>query len=216
VAFGENPKHNDNPATRMGAVSMLRQALYDAKVNYDIKNEVLKKVLNREIPIHAHAHRASDIIAAIKIAEEFDIDVKIVHATEGYKIADTLKSKKIDVMIGPLICDRGKQELKNYDDKNAAVLEEKGVHTAIVSDHPELPSKYLLLSAQLAVKNGMSEAAALKSITADAAEILNMGDFLGKISENYNAEILIFDKNPIDFTSKITNIFIENENYTKR
>ena len=59
----------------------------------DLKLEALGKVLRREMRARVHAHRADDMLTAIRIAEEFDLDLTLEHATEGYKIADILAAK---------------------------------------------------------------------------------------------------------------------------
>jgi imidazolonepropionase-like amidohydrolase len=69
----------------------------------DLKLEALGKVLRREMKARVHAHRADDMLTAIRIAEEFDLDLTLEHATEGYKIADTLAAKGIPVTAGPVL-----------------------------------------------------------------------------------------------------------------
>ena len=199
----------------MATAAMIRQALFNAqdyikKENKEtcLKNEALSRVLNNEIPLHAHAHRADDIFTAIRIAKEFKIDVKIVHGTEGHLIADELAKDNIDVMVGPSLSDRSKPELTNLTFKTAAVLEKAGVRVALVTDHPVIPINYLLLTAQLAVKNGMTEYGALKAITVDAAGISGIDDKVGKIAKGYDADIAIFDKNPMEFTSNIKLVLV--------
>jgi imidazolonepropionase-like amidohydrolase len=107
VAFGENPKRvyqgqQKTPSTRMATAAILRQALVQAQQykrklelgkkdpdklpDRDLKMEALVKVLNRELPIKAHAHRADDILTAIRIAKEFNLDFTLDHCTEGYRI----------------------------------------------------------------------------------------------------------------------------------
>jgi len=220
VAFGENPKtvHNEknqSPITRMATASLIRQALFNAQdyikkedKQTDLKSEVLVRVLKNEIPLHAHAHRADDIFTAIRIAKEFKIDVKIVHGTEGHLIADELAKDKIDVMVGPSLSDRSKPELTNLTFKTAGILEKAGVRIALVTDHPVIPINYLLLTAQLAVKNGMTEQGALRAITIDAAGISGIDDKVGKIAIGYDADIAIFDKNPMEFTANIKQVII--------
>ncbi len=52
----------------------------------DLSLEVLASALRREIPAHTHAHRADDVVTAIRVAEEFGLDLVLIHATEGYKV----------------------------------------------------------------------------------------------------------------------------------
>ncbi|OQB14375.1 MAG: imidazolonepropionase [Firmicutes bacterium ADurb.Bin193] len=233
-AFGDNPKTEHggkgrSPQTRMATAAMLRQALYSAmdygqrladiereKPPLDLVSEALLMLLDNRIPLHAHAHRADDIFTAIRIAEEFGIELKIVHATEGHLIADELAKEKIDVMVGPALCARTKPELYNLAFDNAAVLERAGVRLAIITDHPEIPINHLLLCAQLAVKGGMSREGALSAITCDAAAIIGVDERLGKIHKNYDADLVVFNKNPLDFDAEVLYTISKGEKMYKK
>ncbi|NLB80223.1 MAG: amidohydrolase [Clostridiaceae bacterium] len=214
-AFGENPKYTHSekkqmPTTRMSTAALLREALYNAKMQQkdteekvDFQTQPILGLLNRELPLHAHAHRADDILTAMRIGKEFDILVKIVHGTQGDKIADKLAEENIDVIIGPIINSRNKPELSGASMKTAAILQNAGVRVALTTDHPEVPINFLLLSAQLAVKNGMSAEGALRAITCDAASVAGIDNYVGKIKNGLHADILIFDKPPLDFNSNL-------------
>ena len=51
--------------------------------DFDFRMEALVKVLQKELTLRIHCHRADDIITAIRIAREFDIDISLEHCTEG-------------------------------------------------------------------------------------------------------------------------------------
>jgi imidazolonepropionase-like amidohydrolase len=170
VAFGENPKtvYNEKrqmPMTRMATAALLRENLLKTreykqllddynkdkenndKPEFDMKLEALTKVLNREIPLKAHAHRADDILTAIRIAKEFGVRLTIEHCTEGHLIKDILVEEGVPVIVGPILTDRSKIELRNQNLKNAGILANAGVKVAIMTDHPCVPVQYLCLCA---------------------------------------------------------------------
>lgn len=230
VAFGENPKrvYNDqgkSPSTRMATAAILRQNLINAQEykkklekaksdpdkmpERDLQMEILVKVLNREIPIKAHAHRADDILTAIRIAKEFDIDITIDHCTEGHRIADYLLEENAKVILGPLLSDRSKVELKNMSFKAPGILSKAGIKVAIMTDHPVIPVQYLPVCAAIAVREGMDEMEALKAITINAAEITGIADRVGSLEPGKDADIVIFDGHPLDFRSKTVWVFID-------
>ena len=230
VAFGENPKrvYNDqgkSPSTRMATAAILRQNLINAQEykkklekgksdpdkmpERDLQMEILVKVLNREIPIKAHAHRADDILTAIRIAKEFDIDITIDHCTEGHRIADYLLEENAKVILGPLLSDRSKVELKNMSFKAPGILSKAGIKVAIMTDHPVIPVQYLPVCAAIAVREGMDEMEALKAITINAAEITGIADRVGSLEAGKDADIVIFDGHPLDFRSKTVWVFID-------
>lgn len=226
IAFGENPKtvYNEKkqmPMTRMATAALLRENLMKAKEyrqlwenyindkenkdkpDYDIKLDALLKVLKKEIPFKAHAHRADDILTAIRIAKEFDVNITIEHCTEGYLIKDILLKEGVPAIIGPLLTDRSKVELRNQSLKTPAILSKAGLKIAIMTDHPCVPIQYLLLCAAMAVKEGMSEQDALKAITVNAADITGINDRVGTLEAGKDADIVIFNNNPLDLKSVV-------------
>ncbi len=225
IALGENPKsaYNDkdrSPVTRMATASLIRETLRAAleykqrlekynenpseeeKPDYDIKYEALLPALDKKIPLHAHAHRADDIFTAIRIAREFDLKLVLVHCTEGYLIADSLKHEGYPVLSGPILTDRSKPELKNQSEAAPSVLEKAGILVSIITDHPETPEKFLPLCAAMAVKYGMSREAALRAITINPAVTCGIDDAVGSIDTGKHSDIVIWDGDPLDIMGK--------------
>ncbi|HAA26240.1 MAG TPA: amidohydrolase [Ruminiclostridium sp.] len=226
VAFGENPKsvHNDKnrmPSTRMTTAAILREQLYKAKEymdnwgeyrknpdekdkpEFDIRLEALIPVLKRELIMKVHAHRADDILTALRIAEEFNLDITIDHCTEGHMIADILKQKNVKVILGPLLTDRSKIELRNQSIEAPGILSKEGIPVAIMTDHPAVPIQHLLLSASVAVREGMEEEDALKAITINAAKAAGIDDRVGSLEPGKDADIVIFSGYPFDYKTKV-------------
>lgn len=229
-ALGENPKSvfhgkNQSPETRMATAAMIREMLIKAKKynekimefnenedsdepDYDIKNDSLAKVINGEMKAHFHAHRADDIFTAMRIAREFALDYTVVHCTEGYKIAEDLNEEEVTAFIGPNLCDRSKPELSGLTFDNPRILCEHGVLFGLTTDHPVIPINYLSLCASLAVKNGLDKDEALKAITVNPAKILGIDNRVGKIKAGLDADLVLFDAHPLDFSSKVLSVYI--------
>lgn len=235
-AFGENPKRvyggrNIMPTTRMGVAAVLRKTLHDAK-NYMNKKEfelnkkpeddkpnppfeenfvkeIFIPVLKKEKPLRAHAHRMDDIQTAIRIAEEFDVNIVIEHCTEGFKIADFLAKKQIPVIIGPLNGSKPKVELKDSTLKAPKILEDAGVKFAVMTDAPVERIGSLFDDIRLFIRHGLSDCAGLKAITLHPAEILGLDDRLGTLEPGKDADLNIFSGNPFDFRSKVETVLIE-------
>ena len=154
-------------------------------------------LLKHEIPAHFHAHRADDIFTAIRLAKEFDIDYVIIHATEGHLIADELLEDNARTIVGPVISERCKPELRNHTIETAGILNKAGVPMCICTDHPVVPEQYLPLSAGLAVRGGLDRNEALKAITIYPAQITGIADRVGSIEVGKDADIVIFSGDPL-------------------
>ena len=242
MALGENPKRvygegqRRAPKTRMGNAAVLRDALVKAQ-NYldkierakdkaakgenanppdrDLKMEALGKVLKRELKARIHAHRADDIMTAIRIAEEFNLDYVIEHCTEGYKIADVLAAKKVKATIGPLLMARGKMEIIDTSLANPGILAKAGVKVAIQCDTSS-NTTWLGLHAGLAVKEGMCPVEALKSITINAAEIIGLADRLGSIEKGKDADVVVWSEHPFCTTAVAEKVYIDGNLISER
>jgi imidazolonepropionase-like amidohydrolase len=172
------------------------------KPEFDMKMEALVRVLNGEMPLKAHAHRADDILTAIRIAKEFGVHLSIEHCTEGHLIKEILLEEAVPVITGPLLTDRSKIELRNQSLKNPGELASSGIKVAIMTDHPCVPVQYLVLCAAMAVREGMTEEDALKAVTINAAEITGIADRVGSLEAGKDADIAVFSGHPLDIRSK--------------
>ena len=235
VAFGENPKtaygdKNQYPSTRMGTAALLRKTLYQA-VRYkkdkengnltqeDFEMEPWIPVLKKEIPLKAHAHRADDILTAIRIAKEFDVDITIDHGTESHLIVDEIKASGFPVIAGTELTSRSKLEVQNMNFKTNRILNEAGILFSITTDHPVALIQTLPLCAGLAVKYGLPVEEGLKAITINAARICRVDDRVGSLKKGKDADIVVFSGNPMEvFTQTLCTIIdgeIIYENFPK-
>jgi imidazolonepropionase-like amidohydrolase len=133
----------------------------------------------------------------------------LIHATEGHLIADILGRENISAIVGPIICDRSKPELKDLNEKNAGELYKNNVNICICTDHPVVPIQYLPTSAALCVKGGLQFDEALKAITINAAEIIGIADKVGSIEIGKDADLQLYNTdNPLDILSEPTLVMI--------
>ena len=231
IAFGENPKvvYNEKhqfPSTRMATAAVLREQLYKAKEyldalteyesnkeenekpDFDFKLHSLIPVIKGELVVKAHAHRTDDIMTAIRIAREFDLDITLDHCTEGYLIADVLKEYGYDIILGPILTNRSKIELKRQSLKAAGILSKAGLNVSIMTDHPEVPVQHLMLCAAIAAREGMDEEEALKAITINAAKSVRLDNRIGSIESGKDADLVLYTGHPFDYMTKVKMTFI--------
>lgn len=231
MALGENPKRNygarkQAPMTRMGNAAVLRQALVKAQ-NYlnkleraeeegkplparDLSLEAIGRLLKGEIKARIHAHRADDIITAIRIAEEFNFPYTIEHATEGYLIKEILAEKNVHCIVGPNMLPPKKHELWKTRPDNAAMLQAAGVKVSCMVDRGS-ETRWLPLHAGVLVRFGLPEDEALKAITINSAEVLGLEDRIGSLEVGKDADIAIFDGFPLHTYTSAQAVFIDGE-----
>jgi imidazolonepropionase-like amidohydrolase len=181
----------------------------------DLKLEALGKVLGREMKARIHAHRADDMLTAIRIAEEFNLDLTLEHATEGYKIADILAEKRIPVTAGPILFSRTKYELKDMTPKNPGQMAKAGVKVAIQTDEMSAV-KYLTINAALAMREGMTEEEALKAITINPAEVIGVADRVGSLEVGKDADLVVFSGHPFDYRTVTELVLVDGQVAYKR
>lgn len=210
IALGENPKRihsngKNDSITRMGIMGMLREAFYKAKHSdqpNDLRTAPILMALNREIPVRIHAHRADDIITALRFAEEFNLDLRIEHCTEGHLVADELAGLNLKVSVGPTFTRRSKVELKNKTWGTYQELSVRGVEVSITTDHPYTPIQYLNICAGIAVREGLPEQKALEGITILPAKNLKVDQKLGSIEVGKDADLVLWNHHPFHYLAK--------------
>ena len=229
-AFGENPKrcHKDKTdSTRMTTAAKLREALFSAKdymmrkelagddrsklPKYDMKAEALIPVLEGRIPLKAHAHRADDIMTALRIAREFGVKITIEHCTEGHLIVDELAAAGVPVAVGPTLTNASKLELINKSWKTPGVLAAAGIQVSIITDAPVIPQQYLPLCAGLAVKAGMDPFLALQAITLNPAKHVGISDRVGSLEPGKDADIVLADGDPMISDTAVVRVILDGE-----
>ena len=213
-AFGENPKRcygqggKKAPMTRMGVAALLREILFKTRrymedkaagktPGFDMKLEAMVPVLEGKMPLKAHAHRADDILTAIRIAKEFGVQMTLDHCTDGACIADELAKEGFPAFVGPSLGTKSKVELSNKSFTTAGELQRAGVDVSIITDAPVIPLQYLPMCAGLAADAGMDAEEAWKAITINPATALGIADRVGSLEPGKDADIVIWTADPI-------------------
>ena len=223
AAFGENPKRcyqGKKIDTRMQISALLRETLEKTKeylakkeagkdVAYDQKLEAMIPVIKRELPLKCHAHRADDILTAIRIAKEENIKITLDHVTDARSILPQIKESGFPCICGPALTHKSKFELANMSFETPNELYKAGILFSIITDSPVIPQQYLSLSAALAAKAGLPEYEAIKAITINPAKILGLDNRVGSIKVGKDADFVICTKNILDTQNEITAVYVD-------
>ncbi len=231
AAMGENPKNTyrhqkKSPSTRMATAALFREIFFKAQTylekhrneqeaghpfDRDLKLEAIGLVLDRQIPMRIHAHRADDIMTALRLRDEFGFEMSVEHCTEGHKIADELARRGVPAVVGPSMSGRYKVELRDKTFTTPAVLAAAGVKVAITTDHPVVPIHQLMTAAILAIKHGLSADLALKALTLHPAEILGVADRIGSLDVGKDAYLVNWSGDPFDLHSRVEITMIDGQ-----
>ncbi len=232
MANGENPKGRGEraskaPVTRMATAAIARQAFYDA-IDYgrkkkaaaddrkidppdmDLGKEALLEVLDGRRTVHHHTHRSDDIMTVMRLQEEFGFRLVIQHGLESYKLAEEL-ARRGDTQVSYAIVDSpgGKQEANDVRLDGASLLEAAGLNIALHSDDWIIDSRFLLRTAGLAVRGGMSREGALRALTINPARMLDLDDRLGSLDVGKEADLVVLDGDPFSVYTHVQNTWID-------
>lgn len=231
MANGENPKgygrRGQAPFTRMKIAALQREQFqkareYKAKkdkgqtVERDLALEALVEVLEGRRTVHFHCHRADDLMTALRIAEEFGFEIVLQHATEGYRVADILASKKVPVSLTLVDSPGGKAETIGLLEENAAILAKAGVLVTINTDDFITESRFLLRTGAIALRGGMTEAQALRALTLNAAKVLHLDHRLGSLEPGKDADFVVLSGPPFSTYTQVLETYIEGQRLFQR
>lgn len=232
MANGENPKGRGDraskaPSTRMATAALARQAFYDAmdygrkksaaegnrKIDppdVDLGKEALLEVLDGRRVVHHHTHRSDDIMTVMRLQEEFGFRLVIQHGLESYKLATEL-ARRGDTQVSYAIVDSpgGKQEANDVRLDGASMLEAAGLNIALHSDDWIIDSRFLLRTAALAVRGGMTREGALRALTINPARMMDLDNRIGSLEVGKDADLVVFDGDPLSIYTHVQHTWID-------
>lgn len=227
MANGTNPMRSTPgfPGTRSKAAAMDR-ALFVKALDYkkkvdraggdaakmpdrDLGMETMLEVLSGKRIVHFHTHKANDILTILRMQKEFGFRVVLQHVTEGYLVADEIAKAGIPCSIINVDAPGGKAEAINLWHGNGAALEKAGVLTAIHTDDGITDSRFLLRSAAMSVKEGMSRPEAIKALTINGARMLDLSSKVGSLEKGKDADFLILSGDPFSVYTSVLQTWVE-------
>lgn len=198
-----------SPGTRAKAIAMLRAELIKAQENAkktdapkDLRSEAMVKIIKRELPLLVSAHKAQDIISALRIAKEFNLKLIFDGASEAPLVINDIKASGFPVIVHATMARAG-GDADSLSVETASKLRAAGIPVALQSGFEGYVPKtrVILFEAAMAAGNGLSQRDALASITIDAAKILGIDNRVGSIAVGKDGDIALYDGDPFEFTS---------------
>lgn len=227
-ALGENPKgfgvrRKKSPYTRMSTANWMRDGFIKAQKALNNGATTLEELCKRDeetllpfievlqgkMPFRLHAHRADDIVTAIRLAKEFNVELSIEHCTEGFKVASFIKEAGYPVTLGPFMGTPTKYETRDTNLESPKILQEQGTLVAIITDHPFGPIQYLYICAAESVKHGMDEMEALRAITINPAKIGGVDQRVGSLEVGKDADFVLWSDHPFKMGARVQSTWIE-------
>jgi imidazolonepropionase-like amidohydrolase len=231
---GRQPRY---PATRMGVEDVIRQAFIDAKEyqkqwkdyrersakgervvepKRDLKLEPLVEILEGKRHVHAHCYRADEILMLLRVADEFGFKIRTLqHVLEGYKVAKEIAAHGAGAST---FSDWWSYKVEAYDaiPYNAALMHKKGVLVSLNSDSAELMRHLNTEAAKVVKYGGVTEEEALAMVTINPAKQLGIDNRVGSIEAGKDADLVLYDKNPLSNYAKVQRVWIDGQQYFDR
>jgi imidazolonepropionase-like amidohydrolase len=175
----------------------------------DLRLEMYARLLRREIPLLVTVQRSQNIVAALRLAKEFNIRIILDGAAESYLVVEQIKAAGVPVIVHPTMY-RAADETENLSMETAATLKHAGIPIALQSGFEGYVPKtrVVLFEAGVAAANGLTFDEALASVTIDAARLLGIQARVGSIEAGKDADLALFDGDPFEYTTHATGVVI--------
>ena len=171
----------------------------------DLALEALGLVLSREQDARVHVHAEHDIMALLRMKDEFGFDLTIHHGTDAYLLGPELAKRGVSVVGMPLGFYFGQP-----DEVMAAgaALSKQGVRFAFHTDDPAQASRWERLNASIAIHHGMAELEALKALTINGAEIARVANRVGSIEIGKDADLVVLDGTWYELRTRVDLVYV--------
>ncbi len=216
---------NAYPQSLMGVIAFVRQSFLDAQ-HYAVARtddpalEAMQPFIARRLPVAFEANQTREILRALKMAKELNLDVIVAGGRGAKDAAADLKAQNVRVIYSLNYPQRPRALAPDADEtlealrdradapKTPGELAKAGVTFAFESAGLSDPKDFVKNAAK-AIKAGLAEDAAIRALTIDAATIAGVGDRLGSIEKGKTANLVVADGNLFEERTKITRVFVE-------
>ncbi|MDQ3374564.1 MAG: amidohydrolase family protein [Acidobacteriota bacterium] len=207
-----NPNSSLNNPPPQTAQNTGNQSSAPTQTPTDLRSEMMQKIVRREFPLLVTAHRAQDIMTALRIAKEFNLKIVLDGASEAHSVINEIKASGFPIIVHPTMFRAG-GESQNLSMETASKLKAAGIPFALQSGFEGYVPKtrIVLFEAGVAAANGLSMRDALASITIDAARILGLEKRIGSIEKGKDADLAMYDGDPFEYTTHCVGTMINGQ-----
>jgi imidazolonepropionase-like amidohydrolase len=179
----------------------------------------LGPVVLGQIKLIIHAESATDILAIIDLKREFPtLDIVIVGATEGWRVARDLAVARIPVIASALNDLPESFQQIAATQSNIGRMKAAGVTVAIgmIDDNdtrqaqqsPQYAGNLVALT-RVPGANGLNWIDAFSAITSKPAEVIGMGGEIGSLRVGRRGDVVIWDGDPLEVSSGVEAVWID-------
>lgn len=208
-----------SPGTRAKQVAMLRAELIKAQENAakkeapkDLRSQIMMRVIKGEVKLLVTANRDQDIMTALRLAKEFNLNIVLDGAADAHMLIDEIKASGFPVILHPTMARPG-GDAENLSMETASKLKAAGIPVTIQSGYEGYVPKtrVVLFEAAMTLANGLTKEQALSLITIDAAKILGLDSRIGSIAAGKDADIAMYDGDPFEYITHCVGTIINGQ-----
>lgn len=188
-----------------------------AKRARDLGLETLARVLAGELPAMITAHQATEILAALRLQQEFGFRLVLDGAADAHLVLDEIRRAGVPVLLHPTMIRPG-GSAGNASIETAAKLRAAGIPFALQSGFEGYVPKtrVVLWEAAIAAANGLSAGQALAAVTIDAARLIGADRRVGSLERGKDGDVVLFDGDPFEYRTHVCGVVIEGEVVSER
>jgi imidazolonepropionase-like amidohydrolase len=169
--------------------------------------EALVPVVQGKLPLAVVVNRASDILAFLHLAADYELQPLVLGAAEGWMVAPQLAAAKVPVVVDPMTNVPDFERL-GATLENAGRMQRAGVKVLLASFDAH-NSRDLRHAAGEAVAYGMSWDAALRALTAGPAEVWGIADRYGSLEVGKEGDLVVWSGDPFELLTSAEHVFIK-------
>lgn len=168
--------------------------------------EALIPVVRGEMPLVVTVNRASDILTALELGEEFSLKLVLSGAGEGWMVAREIAAAAVPVMTR-VASNLPSMENLGASYENVARMHEAGVKVIIASFDAH-NVRNLKQDAGFAVSYGLPHAEALRAVTLYPAQVWGVVDVLGSLEPGKAGDVVVWSGDPFELLTSVEHVFI--------